>query len=227
VKYLLDCPECHSKIPVQAGQAGQRVQCNCGQYLEVPSIRRLHELETVADEERPQTQWTARQGMLFLGTAMIVVAAAAAGAILVIRPGVPNASAFSLKIDRDAIQKEVNSLSPAQAYVRMEAVMTFIPGYSEQLGQGSMEAYLLPCLALLKTFEDKGPEPLAPGATEQLAKDAVKRASEIGAREDTRRAMNDWLWLIGILAVAGVLLTGASFVLRGAPPVRRPIVGNR
>jgi hypothetical protein len=146
---------------------------------------------------------------------------------VVFRPAAPDANSFALKIDRDAIQKEVNSLSPAQAYMRMEAVMTFIPGYHEQLGQGATEGYLAPCLALLKTFEGKGPEPLAPGATEQLAKDAVQRASEIAARESTRRTMNDSLWLIGILAIAGVVLIGVSLASRGAQPIRRPVVGNR
>jgi hypothetical protein len=219
VKYLLACPGCGSKIAVQAGQAGQRVQCTCGQTPEVPSVRHLRELEQVDDEGPVHAVWTSRQGMLFLGVAVLVVAAGIAGAIVAFRPAVPEGEALTLKIDHEAIKKEVNALTPAQAFVRLDTVVNLIPGLSEQLSQDNIPPHLLACISLLQGFEGSGPEPLAPKYADQLAKAAAKRSSEVIAQQDSRRSMNDWLWMAGIVGIVGLLLIFLALV---SPQRRAP-----
>jgi hypothetical protein len=78
--YLLPC-NCGNKIRVDAGQAGAKVLCSCGQQLTVPTFRVLRELEgapaapaaAAAREERP---WSAGRGMLFSAGLLISVIAA-------------------------------------------------------------------------------------------------------------------------------------------------------
>jgi hypothetical protein len=105
--------------------------------------------------------------------------------------------------------------------------MFSIPGYSEQLAQGAAPVHLLPCVKLLAGFEQKGPMPLAPEVTEQFAKEVAKRSSEIVARQDTRRAMNDWLWFIGVVALAGIFVACCSLVLPGNRRRSRSLADSR
>jgi hypothetical protein len=211
---------------VHAGQAGERLRCDCGREIEVLSVRQLRELEQVADEAIQPATWTVRQGVVFLGIGILLVAGVAAGAIAVLRPAGANEKSFTLKIDRDAIKREISALSPTQSYARLETVMFSIPGYSEQLAQGAVPAHLLACVKLLGGFEQKGPMPLAPEVTEQFAKEAGKRSSEIVAQQETRRAMNDWLWFIGIVAVVGILVACSSLVFPGSLRRSQALAGS-
>jgi len=75
-KFLLPCPQCSESTPVQASQAGSRVECGCGNRLEVPTIRQLADLESVV--EAPQaapSEWTARSGTKLFGLFFALIAA--------------------------------------------------------------------------------------------------------------------------------------------------------
>ena len=70
--YLLPC-SCGKKVPVDAGQAGAKVTCDCGQQLAVPTFRALKDLE----QERPvaavaagaigggTSEWNPARGVMF------------------------------------------------------------------------------------------------------------------------------------------------------------------
>ncbi len=75
-RYLLPC-NCGRRLTVSAAQAGDLLQCECGQRVEVPTLRHLAALEHVADTRRPERTWGARQGVVFLGGTLIVLAAVA------------------------------------------------------------------------------------------------------------------------------------------------------
>jgi len=81
-KYLLPCP-CGRKTPVEAPQAGQRVRCQCGAELDVPTMLGLAKLEELLDERpgsaRPKWAWGIREAILLLGG--IVFLAGLAGVI--------------------------------------------------------------------------------------------------------------------------------------------------
>jgi hypothetical protein len=76
-EYLLPC-SCGKKVPVDAGQAGAKVACSCGQQLAVPTFRALRDLERVtpAIAVVEGSQWSTARGILFsFGTLVSVVAA--------------------------------------------------------------------------------------------------------------------------------------------------------
>ena len=78
--YLLPCA-CGKKVRVDAGQAGAKIDCECGQQLAVPTFRGLRSLETesvagpvVVPGGQP-AGWNALRGILFsLGLLIVVVA---------------------------------------------------------------------------------------------------------------------------------------------------------
>lgn len=73
VEHLLPCT-CGRSVAVQSRQAGQRVPCECGQLLDVPTMRdlsRLPQRETVG--EPLARAWTSRKALLSLGVLIAVI----------------------------------------------------------------------------------------------------------------------------------------------------------
>lgn len=62
--YLLTC-NCGKTVPVDVGQAGGQVTCECGTRLDVPTLRQLRHLprSTPAEERRQSSAWGLRQGI--------------------------------------------------------------------------------------------------------------------------------------------------------------------
>lgn len=165
--------------------------------------------------------WSARQGLLFLGTALVAIAIVAAVAIIALRPSLPTRDTFTLKIDHDAIKREVSALSPAEAYKRLELIMTMIPHHEEEVAKGVVPEFLLPAGKLLANFEGIGPVPLAPNETGELLKEANKLTEKAFAAQDQRHSMNDWLWIVGITAIVGFGLVCIGFATAAKKPPRR------
>ncbi|MCE9526046.1 MAG: hypothetical protein K8R36_08330, partial [Planctomycetales bacterium] len=79
--YLLPC-SCGKKVRVDAGQAGARVDCECGQQLAVPTFRALRNLELDAtapdlDKGSLRPAWNAQRGVLFSFGLLVTVVAVA------------------------------------------------------------------------------------------------------------------------------------------------------
>jgi hypothetical protein len=79
--YLLPC-SCGKKVPVDAGQAGAKVTCECGQQLAVPTFRALRDLEqekpvaAVAVGAAESSEWNPVRGIMFsLGMLLSLIAA--------------------------------------------------------------------------------------------------------------------------------------------------------
>lgn len=81
-RYLLPCP-CGRKTPVEGPQAGQRVRCECGEELNVPTMLGLAKLEELVEQESDSVAskgaWGIRQRLPLLGG--IVFLAGMAGVI--------------------------------------------------------------------------------------------------------------------------------------------------
>lgn len=78
-KYLLPC-ECGQAIAVDASQAGQRIACECGKLLDVPTLRGVRELEPApetAPNSRRAAEWNSSRGMIFAGSLILFVIGAA------------------------------------------------------------------------------------------------------------------------------------------------------
>jgi len=72
-RYLLPC-SCGRKIPIEVGQAGQTIHCECGSSLEVPTMLEMATLEKVETESPPATPtaWGIRQSLVLLGIVMLL-----------------------------------------------------------------------------------------------------------------------------------------------------------
>ncbi|MFN0019037.1 MAG: hypothetical protein ACKVP0_12305 [Pirellulaceae bacterium] len=77
--YLLPC-SCGKKVRVDAGQAGAKVDCECGQQLAVPTFRGLRNLEvdgtaTALAKEGQKAPWNVQRGVLFSFGLLVTVVA--------------------------------------------------------------------------------------------------------------------------------------------------------
>jgi len=104
-QYLLSCT-CGQTTIVTASQAGETLRCNCGQDLEVPTMRGLRGLEQVEQGADERPLWTAQQGMIFLGL-VIMLAGLAFSAYLYWNVPVMDESLARLEIER---------LTPAESF---------------------------------------------------------------------------------------------------------------
>ena len=91
-----------------AAQAGDRFQCECGQRLEVPTLRHLTALERMEEAALPRAKsWGARQGIVFLGASIIAIAAVCMLVLQLQRPE---------RIHEQLIQTNIDNLSPAEVW---------------------------------------------------------------------------------------------------------------
>ncbi len=77
-KYLLPC-ECGKSVPVDVGQSGLTISCDCGASLQVPTLQGLKRLPLAEiDAPAPKPSWGRRQGRTLLGALIAVIGFAAA-----------------------------------------------------------------------------------------------------------------------------------------------------
>src|SRR5437588_10011051 len=74
------CPKCESAIDVSPGQAGARVECMCGNALEVPSFRELramgyqpHDAVASIQEKETRSRRLRVRGFLFIFTGLALI----------------------------------------------------------------------------------------------------------------------------------------------------------
>ena len=101
-RYLLDCP-CGKEIIVDSTQAGEIVQCECGQQVEVPTLLKLRTLEMVEEPSKPskKSNWGVIQGMTIAGGFLTLAAGGALIFFLVNRPVTPDEVFPSHLVDRN------------------------------------------------------------------------------------------------------------------------------
>ncbi|HEY2882429.1 MAG TPA: hypothetical protein VGJ15_08350 [Pirellulales bacterium] len=222
MKYLLPCPACGTKIPVETGQAGQTISCKCGHAIEVPTIRGLQKLEAVAErDESEQRPWSARKGLIFLGSIIFLAAAAWAGYLIADRPGLIEIDSLAKLIDHQTISQEVDALSPSDCYARLSAIAFASPTtFADQL-KTNPPVHLLPSTNILLALEDDSMKRLAHNSAEMLAQNVMKQVIGDNERQQQRANMNDALWVAGALGIVGILLAGSALLLGGKSPARR------
>src|SRR5450432_3398339 len=65
-QHLLTCV-CGRQLPVELGQAGEQLRCECGTNISVPTLRQLRQLPVAAEVAPAQVAkraWGARQGAI-------------------------------------------------------------------------------------------------------------------------------------------------------------------
>jgi hypothetical protein len=122
--YLLPC-SCGKKVRVDAGQAGAKVDCECGQQLAVPTFRGLRNLEVdaqaplVAANQPPS--WSALRGVLFsFGLLVTVVAVGISGYQLYIYSIMRDGGESWKRSTLDQMLQGVERLSPTEALMEFQ-----------------------------------------------------------------------------------------------------------
>jgi len=128
--YLLNC-ECGKTIPVEVGQAGERVACECGATIEVPTLRKLRHLPVAQPKEaKSRATWSAGKGFVTGGLIVAGLLVLAAAWSRLTEPAVPK---FNLDEQLKVVDTELAKITPADTWMRW--VMFYKPlaeqGFSE------------------------------------------------------------------------------------------------
>ena len=124
--YLLQC-SCDKRVPVSPSQAGDRVRCDCGAELEVPTLRKMRELPQAGDSggvsrqsgatagnSRQSGGWGVSQGVLTAGLLLAAILGAAGGAFWKLEPDPP--PEFDPQWRTKTMRESVDSWTPAQSF---------------------------------------------------------------------------------------------------------------
>lgn len=117
LKYLLPC-ECGIRIPVGKAQAGEVVSCSCGRRIEVPTLLRLRDLDTIEDDQplrAADSSWDIRNGLIAIGVAITLLAAAGAAYFFFNRPARPDE-----QVPRELLQQRVDTMPLIKTYEMWE-----------------------------------------------------------------------------------------------------------
>lgn len=87
VRYLVPC-NCGRKHPVEATQAGQTLQCPCGQAVPVPTMQQLRALEQESHPEplKGPPQTSLAQRLMLIGGVVLLAGAGLSAAVYWTRP---------------------------------------------------------------------------------------------------------------------------------------------
>jgi hypothetical protein len=110
--YLLSC-SCGKSVSVALRQAGETVQCECGETLNVPSLRGLRQLPVETIEAEAQASWGARKGFMTFSLAMVIVSGAAGGALWLASDSV---APMSEQEYREEYRQMLETATPAETY---------------------------------------------------------------------------------------------------------------
>jgi hypothetical protein len=116
--YLLTC-QCGKTIPVEAGQAGERVTCECGAQLDVPTLRKLRHLPAAQPAAaKPRAAWSVGKGFVAAGLIAAGLFVLAAAWTWWTEPVMPQ---FNPEDQLRAVDAELARITPAQAWMRWVA----------------------------------------------------------------------------------------------------------
>jgi hypothetical protein len=111
-KYLLNCG-CGATLPVDVGQAGERVACPCGATLEVPPLRKLRHLPVAPVPVEESASWNARRGIV---AALMILAAIPALIALWSRLTEPKVATFEPAAYTRNVEERLKTISPLHAW---------------------------------------------------------------------------------------------------------------
>jgi hypothetical protein len=114
--YLLAC-KCGKSTPVEVGQAGGQVVCDCGQRLDVPTLRQLRHLPQVQPPAAPAARggrdWNVRKGVIAASLVAVAVLTAIVAWSRWTEPTIPK---FDPAVHTRGVDERLKTQSPAQAW---------------------------------------------------------------------------------------------------------------
>src|SRR5262245_17169414 len=114
--YLLAC-QCGKSTPVEVGQAGGQVICECGARLDVPTLRQMRHLPQVqtppVQDARGSCEWNVRKRVI---SASLVAVALLTAIIAWIRWTEPTIPKFDRVAYTKSVDERLRTQTPAQAW---------------------------------------------------------------------------------------------------------------
>jgi hypothetical protein len=114
--YLLAC-NCGKSTPVEVGQAGGQVVCECGTRLDVPTLRQLRHLPAAEAPSVPAAragrEWNPRKGVISASLVVTAVLAAIAAWSRWNEPAIPK---FDPAVHLHNVEERLRTETPAQAW---------------------------------------------------------------------------------------------------------------
>ena len=114
--YLLAC-KCGKSAPVEVGQAGGQVVCDCGTRLDVPTLRQLRRLPQVqaptVQSRRVGREWNPRKGVIAASLVAVTLLTAIVAWSRWTEPAIPN---FDPAIHTKGIEERLRTETPSQAW---------------------------------------------------------------------------------------------------------------
>jgi hypothetical protein len=111
-KYLLTCG-CGATMPVDMGQAGERIHCQCGATLEVPPLRRLRHQPLAPVPAAKSAAWSARRGFV---AALLILATVLGIAALWSRITEPAVQEFDPIVRSSGVEEGLKTMTPLEAW---------------------------------------------------------------------------------------------------------------
>ena len=129
ISYFLPC-DCGTQQQVQTTQAGESLTCAaCGTQLEVPTLRRLRELEIVVGENSSRTvasSWTPVQGTMFLVGSVIAIVSFAAILFFTVSDRKLSAKATVLQ-NKQLVLENLADLTPEESWLEWQTLQNLPP----------------------------------------------------------------------------------------------------
>ena len=141
-QYLVSC-RCGNQLAVEARLAGSRVQCACGQAVDVPTLRELRSLPVASSGmSEGGSEWTVRHGMAAAACVVAVGLAIFAGYLLWqqwrLNEQIPR---FVPEERTKVVEENLRQLTPSQTWELW--VGSYLPvaqeGFTEFPGSPEME----------------------------------------------------------------------------------------
>lgn len=115
-KYLLPC-DCDDPVAVDASQAGLTVECNCGNKLQVPTMRGLAQCQRVEEQRATATTtWGVDQGVMVLGVVVFLVGLLGGLYAMSVARSYDSVE-FTVSIDHDAHRKDIDAMTPSEVWI--------------------------------------------------------------------------------------------------------------
>jgi hypothetical protein len=111
-KYLLTCG-CGATLPVDVGQAGDRISCQCGAIVEVPPLRKLRHQPAATAPTTESIAWNARRGIV---AALAILAGVLVLIALWSRVTEPTIAKFDPGIRTQGVEEGLKGMTPLRGW---------------------------------------------------------------------------------------------------------------
>ena len=180
-RYLLPC-DCGQTVVVDPSQAGDRVECpGCGNRLDVPTLRRLRDLEPAQSDASAETTWGLNQALFTVGLLVTCLLAGGSAYFAIVEPEPP--PPFNPTARDTLVSQNLQKLDPIDVWGMW--ITAYKPLEKVGLAPMKTQAEIL-TLARIETCRTYRNQLLAAAAVVLVLSFAVFKTAPSGASSESR-----------------------------------------